>query len=248
MYACVFTFLCIWVYTNIQLPFKDILQYSKKHFCANIKFFSMYVLLLLCKNKLIFLNFTKKYLFRYFCLCAKNTLVMIKYNRREFVCWVFLTSLTRSHTAALFQQCFSLYKMRELGSTVRRGTQNETCVCSKHIVVCVYQIKYMHFCVCVKAKNKRTHRKKWECIVGMGWGCLHTNIEMYISMYIETNTYAYNYMYICIWIYVHIEAYIYTFIQTNFPQCEFLTVYLLYYSKLGVWDTYKLVFITCLCT
>lgn len=85
---------------------------------------------------------------------------MIKYNRREFVCWVFLTSLTRSHTAALFQQCFSLYKMRELGSTVRRGTQNETCVCSKHIVVCVYQIKYMHFCVCVKAKNKRTHSKK----------------------------------------------------------------------------------------
>lgn len=187
-------------------------------------------------------------MFRYFCLCAKNTLVMIKYNRREFVCWVFLTSLTRSHTAALFQQCFSLYKMRELGSTVRRGTQNETCVCSKHIVVCVYQIKYMHFCVCVKAKNKRTHSKKWECIVGMGWGCLHTNIEMYISMYIETNTYAYNYMYICIWIYVHIEAYIYTFIQTNFPQCEFLTFFLVYYSKLGVWDTYKLVFITCLCT
>lgn len=144
-----------------------------------------------------------------------------------------ISDLTNTFThSCIIPTMFSLYKMRELGSTVRRGTQNETCVCSEHIVVCVYQIKYMHFCVCVTAKNKRTHSNKWECIVGMGRGCVHTYIHTDVHWNIHMYIFLCKYVLTCVHLYVHTNK-----VLIFFSVCFSLFICCCFTAELGVWDT-----------
>lgn len=95
----------------------------------------------------------------------------------------------------------------------------------KHVYVasislCVYIIhNTCIFCICVEAKNKRIHSYNCECIIGMGWGCIHTYGQTCVCTLKRTCIYIHLYTCIGKCAYIH-------FIQTY--RCTYVRLFDMY--------------------